>query len=505
MATNVTVVDSAFRRANIKVGPGTYMTDVLEQACKKFNFEPSKYGLKNNNKAINLSSPFRQTGLVAGAKLELVLTSRSPSAVSVALQLPDSLAVSVPGGRLVDKVASDTTLWKILRHFESKEGLNLNFTGRGVTQLENGASGAGRILYEMPTLNIMGRDVSDFGSLQKTLAQLGFRDGSVAVRLGFKSTELPLEEAMKEIDQYFEPAPKSTEASKEVETVTDALSKLPSREPQSSADLAIANTVVTSTESTSAPAGEQATPAQLTPSKRPAPDSSENTPPLRGPDNRPITVFSAPTSNTPRAALQPHNEADFEPTVAHAKLHQTRLQESSINKRLPSDAEQERLEKDKIAKLANVASVRIKIRFPDQSVVESPFEAAETGADLYAYVTKVIAAKDQPFKLVYRDKGPQTVPKSEKKLIMDLGFSGAVLVNFLWEDAASDEVRKGSVLEASFNNAAKPIPIPEAAPEEPEEPGGAPVVDKEQGKDNGSKGKGQKSMPSWLLKGLSKK
>ncbi|OWP02004.1 hypothetical protein B2J93_4630 [Marssonina coronariae] len=505
MATNVTVVDSAFRRATIKVSPGTYMTDVLEQACKKFNFEPSKYGLKNNNKPVNLSSPFRQTGLVAGAKLELVVTSRSPSAVTVALQLPDSLAATVSSGRLVDKFASDTTLWKILRHFESKDGRNLNFTGRGVTQLENGASGAGRIFYEMPTLNIMGRDVSDFGSLQKTLAQLGFRDGSVAVRLGFKSTELPLEQAMKEIDQYFEPVPESTETSKEVETVTDALAKLPSHEPEPSGNAEMANIAVASNKSLSAPTVEEATPTPLTPSKRPAPDSCDNAPALRGPDNRPIAVFSAPTGNTPRAALQPHNEADFEPTVAHAKLHQTRLQGSSVNKRLPSDAEQEQLEKDKAAKLAKVTSVRIKIRFPDQSVVESPFQAAETGADLYAYVTRVIAAKDQPYKLVYHDKGPQTVPNSEKQLIRDLGFSGAVLVNFLWEDAASDEARKGSVLEASFKNAAKPIYIPEAAPEEPEEAGRAPIADKGKDKQMHGKDKNKNGVPLWLMKSLTKK
>ena len=46
MASNVVVLDSSFRRAVIKVNPGTYMTDVLEQACKKLNLKASNYGLK---------------------------------------------------------------------------------------------------------------------------------------------------------------------------------------------------------------------------------------------------------------------------------------------------------------------------------------------------------------------------------------------------------------------------------------------------------------------------
>jgi tether containing UBX domain for GLUT4 len=156
---------------------------------------------RHNNKPVDLSRNFRQTGLASGAKLELVVASKSPSPVSVALQLPES--VGVPGGRLMDKFPSDTTLWLILRKFESSEGRNLNFTARGVLEMEKGASGAGRVFYEMPVLNVMGRELSTFGDLQKTLAQLGLNGGNVLLRLNFKKTDQPLEKAMAEIGQYF--------------------------------------------------------------------------------------------------------------------------------------------------------------------------------------------------------------------------------------------------------------------------------------------------------------
>ncbi|KAK0100284.1 hypothetical protein ONS95_008243 [Cadophora gregata] len=514
MASNVVVLDSSFRRAVIKVNPGTYMTDVLEQACKKLNLKSSNYGLKHNNKLVELSSPYRQTGLVPGAKLELVIASRSPSVVSVALQLPESVAGSIPGGRLIDKFPSDTTLWLILRKFESKDlGQNLNFTARGITQIENGgASGAGRIFYEMPTLNIMGRDFSDFGGLQKNLAQLGFNQGSVAIRLGFKATDQPLEEAMKEIGQYFkeEAAPGSEvakEPKEELQTVTDAVAKLPSNEPE---DVDMANTdgQEVPTSSDPVPTSEGTQPAPLTPSKRPAPSQSSPESQILGPDQRPIEVYAAPSDSTPKAALRPDNEDDYEPTVAHAKLHQTRLKESSVNKRLVSYEEQERLEQEKALKLAKKTKVTIKIRFPDQQSTVATFTADETGNSLYAFVTALIAAETQPFKLVYKNPGPQAVPRSDMKLIKDLGFEDRVLVDFVWEDAASEEARKKPVLKSQYVQAAKEIPVLEPPKDDPKEEAGVAAgeasVDKGKGKEVPGGGKSKGGVPKWF-KGLGKK
>jgi len=46
MATNVVVIDSSARRAVVKTTPGTYLSDVLSEACSKLGANASQYGLK---------------------------------------------------------------------------------------------------------------------------------------------------------------------------------------------------------------------------------------------------------------------------------------------------------------------------------------------------------------------------------------------------------------------------------------------------------------------------
>jgi tether containing UBX domain for GLUT4 len=46
MASHVVVLDTSLRRTTVKVNPGTYVTEILEQACSKWGINPSNYGLK---------------------------------------------------------------------------------------------------------------------------------------------------------------------------------------------------------------------------------------------------------------------------------------------------------------------------------------------------------------------------------------------------------------------------------------------------------------------------
>ncbi|KFY87715.1 hypothetical protein V498_07049, partial [Pseudogymnoascus sp. VKM F-4517 (FW-2822)] len=194
MVAHVVVTDTGLQRYQIKVVPETHMSDVRNQACTRSKFDPSNYGLKHNNKPVDLSRTFRQSGLSSGAKLELVVASKSPSVVAVALQLPD-------GTRHTDKFPSNTTLWLILRKFEASDTKNLNFTARSVA--DTAARSSGKIFYEMPVLNVMNREFGTFVDLQKTLAQIGISSGSILLRLSYRQTETPLEVATTEIGQYF--------------------------------------------------------------------------------------------------------------------------------------------------------------------------------------------------------------------------------------------------------------------------------------------------------------
>jgi len=47
MSAHVEVVTADFRRHKIKVTPGTYLVDVLNEACQKHNLSSDKYLLKS--------------------------------------------------------------------------------------------------------------------------------------------------------------------------------------------------------------------------------------------------------------------------------------------------------------------------------------------------------------------------------------------------------------------------------------------------------------------------
>lgn len=46
MASHVVVIAADLRRTTVKVTPGTYLSDVLDQACKKLNLSSDKYIIK---------------------------------------------------------------------------------------------------------------------------------------------------------------------------------------------------------------------------------------------------------------------------------------------------------------------------------------------------------------------------------------------------------------------------------------------------------------------------
>jgi tether containing UBX domain for GLUT4 len=148
----------------------------------------------------------RYANLPPGANLYLVQGSRSPTVISVALQLP----ASEDNARLTDKFPSNTSFWQILRRFESGAAgassarhSNYIFTQRGVPQMSAGASGAGRLNFEMPVIQVMNRELATVEDLQKTLAQIGLNSGSALLRLSFRDSGKPLEEAMEDITRYF--------------------------------------------------------------------------------------------------------------------------------------------------------------------------------------------------------------------------------------------------------------------------------------------------------------
>ncbi|KAI0486419.1 GLUT4 regulating protein TUG-domain-containing protein [Xylaria cf. heliscus] len=503
MATNVKVVGTDLRQVTIKVNPGTYLTEILEQACTKLKVSNAKYLLKHKQRQLDLSQTFRTSGLIPGARLELVVRANTPTAVNVALQLPSPESNAFPPhGRVSEKLPSDFTIWQILRQFESGKasaGKNLNITARGIPQTNNGTqAGSGQLYYEIPNIIIEKRTLSTFVDFQKTLSQLGYNSGGVLMRLSFQKTDQLLSDAMREIEEYFkseeqDSAPQKNEAisTDEKSASTSEPSALPSEAHTS--EPAPTGAVPPTTTTEDPPTTQDAADAN-------AMDVDEAS--SSGP--RPVTIFSAPASSTPVAALRTDSEEDYAPDISHAKAHQKLLKSLGENKRLLSDRELEEKAAAEEAKVAAVKSIKIKVRFPDNFSAEWTFGPEDTGASLYSEVRGIMANSSASFRLVL--PGARTVIKDDatSKLIKGYRLNTNTLVNFMWDDDVPADIRRKPFLKTSAAGQAQEVFVPEVPEIEAKQDGpSAPAPAPAPAPRNDGEGSGFKK-PKWL-KGLGKK
>ena len=350
---------------------------------------------------------------------------------------------------------------------------NFNFTARGKPHTDSGDTSSGRLYHEAPVIQIVGREITSFQDFQKTLGQLGFNAGSALLRLSFKITQTPLEVAMAKTEEYFasvEAGPGngahgahagSLTTGESVPVVSEAI--LPKEivdqpsPPEPKSPQVDDGRVQPATRAYNAQEAE--TESQSNPIASTSPMSFT----ITGPNQRPISVLAPPSSNTPHASRQVHNDDDYEPTVDHAKLHLSRLKTHGQNKRLPTDAEIAEKEKVEAQKRAQVTDVEIKLRFPNQAQVISKFTNLDTALTLYDFVKSLIINENEPFLLKFSStQGPKTIPKgSTTRLISGLGMTGKVLVNFIWDTGAGPQARGAEVLKQEFSENAKEIEVPE--------------------------------------------
>lgn len=504
MSASVFVVDSAARRTQIKVTPGKVLREVLEEACRAKKLNPESYALKTqNNKPVDLSQPFRLSGLSPGAKLQLTQASRSTGVVSVALQLPESDG----GGRFTDKFPSTTSIWLVLRKFE--EGVagqpqrKLNLTQRAV----QADSGALRLYYEQPSINVMSRTIETFTDLQKTLGQLGINGGSILMRLNFKNNEQPLEEAMEEISGYFTSVEGPSDESGVGATQEARGAHASGAGNMSSLPDAAADNAGTALEGSAGPEPNDED-VDMTSSAPVAPvveddviaSSSETQPQPAEPAPRPqqalyngVAVYRAPSKDTPAAALEPDDPSTFEPSIAHAKAHQAALERSGRNTRLLSDKELEEQEAQRQAALATVLNVTVRVRYPDQSMIETNINASETSADVYKKVRETLAYPTEPFELRFLGKkGHQSLPDAgDKRLVRDFGFRGKVLVTFAWLQKASTQARQAPALKEEYRSHAQELNVDLSAFRAVPQAEGSSSASKPEGVKKESSGKGK--------------
>lgn len=399
---------------------------------------------RHKQKTVDLTGPFRTSGLSPGAKLELVQKSKSASVVSIALD--------VNGQRYTKKLPSDMSLWKVMRQFETTEK-GLNLTGRSIPVGTNN----GQLYHEGPVVNIMGREYSAMEDLQKTMSQCGINSGSIVLRLTFKLGDRTLHDAIQEIAQYLdEVEPEKPKTGEEV-----APHAAPAIEQATADDVVMGENTTPETQEPIRNEDQVVSPASTQPGATsdemiadgPAPTPT-STDPLQ-----PTNVFNAPASSTPVAAHTREDDSVYEPTIAHAQLRQQQLLHRSQNTRLKSDAELAAEAAAAAAQIAKITSVEVKVRFPDQTSAVWNITPEETGAFLYQAIRNVMANPTAPFKLVL--PGPKTIiQESEKKLIAGYKLKGREMLHLLWDDSVAANTRKEVFLKGSVASRAKEVVVP---------------------------------------------
>ncbi|CAK7203475.1 hypothetical protein SEUCBS139899_006209 [Sporothrix eucalyptigena] len=459
MATSFVVISTDLRRVTVKAPSGGYMIDVLEEACTKLKLNYESYQLKHSNKLINPTDPIRAAGLPQGAKLELVLKSKTPTAVTVALRLPPSEAgLGIPNNRVSAKVRNDTPLWKLLRHFEESDGAKqngLNITARGVprtshtgTAVAAGSavgSGSGQLYWEAPVLKFCGRELTSLSDFRKTLSQVGIDAGSQLIMLEFRTSDKTLQEAMEEVQMQLEaadadaaavlaaPVAKTEPASATATATTPA--------PASTEDIKSSQPSAEAAAPKATSAGAEPKDVDTTPSTVPPTAPSTTAAPRTTSELQPVQVWSPPkaSSGTLAAASlrwSKEPESTFAPSIAQMKAHQKQLEEAGRNKRLKSDEEIEEEKREREAKAAAVSRVDVRIRFPDGYTVLWSFANGATGATLHAAVRSVLAAgvQNQEFRLappMSRESIQDSADGKKHDLVRNYGMRGGMVVNFL--------------------------------------------------------------------------
>ncbi|XP_058417893.1 tether containing UBX domain for GLUT4 isoform X3 [Diceros bicornis minor] len=165
----VSVLAPNGRRHTVKVTPSTVLLQVLEETCRRQDFNPSEYDLKFQRNVLDLTLQWRFANLPNNAKLEMVPISRSregpENMVRIALQLDD-------GSRLQDIFCSGQTLWELLSHF---------------TQIRECLE---QPCEASPVCVYMRDEVTGKAALQgTTLQSLGLTGGSAIIRFAMKQRD----------------------------------------------------------------------------------------------------------------------------------------------------------------------------------------------------------------------------------------------------------------------------------------------------------------------------
>jgi tether containing UBX domain for GLUT4 len=331
----------------------------------------------------------RLSGLAAGAKLELIRTSSAPSQkpISVVLRTVD------PVSQLSGTFLPSTSIWGILRKLEADARAAGNATAN-ITErcAPSGNHGQGRLLYVMPAVRVVNRELASFAELRKTLQELGCGARELLV-LRFVQTEMPYEDALMEI------AGLSKEAEAAVEADCPTPEEKKSEEPEGKAEESKEDTVMTEGEGSAVEEPQQTSPANETIAKTPAETTSEAAPAGPSTSEPKIAVYQPSTSSKPAAADFEVPESAYEVGIAQLQKMKESYHTMSLPQRLPSDKELAEKEAIMRSEMEKINTLKIKVRYPDGYISQQELDGKATARDLYNAVRTTLRYPNEPFVL----------------------------------------------------------------------------------------------------------
>lgn len=272
------------------------------------------------------------------------------SPITVVLRVQDD----GPTSELSDTFISSDTIWKILRKFETKnKGLNIT-----EKYASSSTQGSGRLLYQMPAVRVVNKELVTFAELQQSLISLGVREGKLLVVLRFKSTNMPYEEALEEIAKF---SPKEQEDLLVFEEASGSVpgstaEKLPG--DSENVDVAMEGTPPLP------PATEETELGSSNPGEGPSSleagageDGQSDTKAAMDPEKPIVSVYRPSESSTLAATQINVPETAYDIGISEAKIIQQHLKKAAIGRRLPSDKEIEEKEAAAIAAVEKVQTV----------------------------------------------------------------------------------------------------------------------------------------------------
>lgn len=272
------------------------------------------------------------------------------SPITVVLRVQDN----GPTSELSDTFISSDTIWKILRKFETKnKGLNIT-----EKYASSSTQGSGRLLYQMPAVRVVNKELVTFAELQQSLVSLGVREGKLLVVLRFKSTDMPYEEALEEIAKF---SPKEQEDLLVFEEETSGSAPALTGEKllgdSENSDVAMEGTppLPEETELGSSSPGEG--PSSL--GAGAGEDGQSDSKAAIDPEKPTVSVYRPSESSTLAATQINVPETAYDIGISEAKIIQQHLKKAAIGRRLPSDKEIEEKEAAAIAAVEKVQTVGI--------------------------------------------------------------------------------------------------------------------------------------------------